>query len=145
MADILIERERKEREKKTGDISIHKNIILLLFTAYQATRPTLSFMREKKKENVSMNELCCVCSRKKKKEEQKTSMHHVRKRWRAWCMHWQKAKTNGWMKLANEGVRFFFLSFSRFGSPSREKERERERERENSVVLFFVTRVGRLC
>ncbi len=51
------------------------------------------------------------------------------------------------MKLANEGVRFFFLSFSRFGSPSREKEREREREREreNSVVLFFVTRVGRLC
>jgi hypothetical protein len=53
--DILIERKRigreRERErKKNSTISLsNKNIILLLFTAYQATRPTLPFMKRKRK------------------------------------------------------------------------------------------------
>ncbi len=52
--DILIERERRRREKKKKrTISLsNKNIMLLLFTAYQATRPILPFMRGKERECV---------------------------------------------------------------------------------------------
>jgi len=49
----------------------------------------------KKKENMSMNELCCMHSRKKKKKKRRiedvnASCEEAMKG----MMHWQKAKTN---------------------------------------------------
>jgi hypothetical protein len=55
-------------------------------------------------------------------------------------MHWQKAKTNGWMKLAKAKAFFFLLLFFLILA------RNQKRERENGCSFFFcVTRVRRLC
>ncbi len=109
----------------------NKNIMLLLFYCLPSDT-TYTTVHEGKRKRMCLWMSCVVCAvkRKRRTEDVNASCEEAMEG----MMHWQKAKSNGWMKLAHKGVLFFFslsLSFSFW------LVIKKERERETIFFLFF--------